>query len=128
MYWYLTQPYLVDCIFMKHFTIMHCVYFLIAAAPSAPEPFVRNCTDITYQSFVLLWDPPSDNGGEYISHYSVTGTPDDISNITDDTVLPFPFPILTPNTVYTFNISANNSVGFGEELSIECTTPGEGEK
>ena len=38
------------------------------------------------------------------------------------------FSDLTPNTMYTFNVSANNSLGFGKELSIKCNTPGEGEE
>ena len=38
------------------------------------------------------------------------------------------FSDLTPNTMYTFNVSAKNSLGFGKELSIKCNTPGEGEE
>ena len=38
------------------------------------------------------------------------------------------FSDLTPNTMYTFNVNGNNSLGFGEELSIKCNTPGEGEE
>ena len=33
---------------------------------------------------------------------------------------------LTPNTIYTFNVSANNSLGFGDSASVQCTTTGNG--
>ena len=112
------------------FVLVKVLYFTnssILASPSAPEVSSPNCTNITYQSLVLQWNPPSDNGGgESITHYSITRTPDDISIITDTTMRNFSD--LTPNTMYTFNVSANNSLGFGKELSIKCNTPGEGEE
>ena len=33
---------------------------------------------------------------------------------------------LTPNTEYNFSVRAINSVGFGDELVISCTTLGNG--
>ena len=35
---------------------------------------------------------------------------------------------LLPNTEYTFTVSANNSVGFGNSTTTKCTTPGESKK
>ena len=79
-------------------------------------------TGITYDSCELEWNPPSDNGGggQVISHYSVTGTPDDISIITNSTM--YTRPDLTPNTIYTFNVSANNSLVFGDPAVVQCST------
>ena len=77
------------------------------------------CTNITYQSIILQWNPPSDNGGESVQ-YNITGTPDDISIITDNTMVDISN--LTANTEYNFVVRANNSVGFGDELYIQCTT------
>ena len=73
----------------------------------------------------LQWSLPSDNGGggdEAIMGYNIIGTPDnsDVTN-TMDTI-----PNLTPNTIYTFNVSASNSLGFGDDLVINCTTLGNG--
>ena len=81
------------------------------------------CTYITYQSLILQWNPPSDDGGESVQ-YNITGTPDDISIITDNTMMAIPN--LTPNTEYNFSVRAINSVGFGDELYIQCTTLGNG--
>ena len=81
------------------------------------------CTDITYQSLVLKWNPPSDDGGESIQ-YSITGAPDDISIITDNTMMKIPK--LTPNTEYNFVVKASNVVGPGNELPKTCTTLGNG--
>ena len=92
------------------------------ATPS--KPLNLNLTRITYDSCELEWNPPSDNGGggQVITHYSVTGTPDDISIITNNTM--YTHPDLTPNTTYTFNVSANNSLGFGDPASVQCNTTG----
>ena len=64
-----------------------------------------------------------DDGGE-ITQYSITGTPDDISNITKDTMITITN--LSPNTDYTFYVSATNSLGLGETASVQCITPGNG--
>ena len=92
------------------------------ASPSKPLDLIL--THIRYDSCELEWNPPSDNGGggQVISHYSVTGTPDDISRVTTTTM--DTVPDLTPNTIYTFNVSANNSLGFGDAAIIQCNTTG----
>ena len=92
------------------------------ATPSEPVDLIL--TRITYDSCELEWTPPSDNGGggQVISRYSITGTPDDISIITGSTM--DTRPDLTPNTIYTFNVSANNSLGFGDPAIIQCITIG----
>ena len=81
-------------------------------------------TRITYESCELEWNPPSDNGGggQVISHYSVIRTPDDISNITEDTMINITN--LSPNTKYTFSVCANNSLGFGDPAIVQCNTTG----
>ena len=99
---------------------MHILFIL--AVPSAPEISSPNCTNITYQSLVLQWNPPSDDGGESVQ-YNITGAPDEYSNIIDTMRY---ISNLTPNTEYNFVVRAINSVGFGEELYIECTTLGNG--
>ena len=74
----------------------------------------------------LQWSPPSDNGGgQAITQYSIIGTPDNIS-ISDVTNTMDTIPNLTPNTTYNFNVSARNSLGFGDDLVISCTTLGNG--
>ena len=94
------------------------------ATPSNPVDLI--VTRITYDSCELEWNPPSDNGGggQVISHYSITGTHDDIniSDITGSTM--YTRPDLTPNTIYTFNVSANNSLGFGDPAIVQCNTTG----
>ena len=73
---------------------------------------------------MLDWDIPVDDGGE-ITQYNITGTPDDISNITKDTMITITN--LSPNTEYTFYVSATNSLGLGETASVQCITlPGNG--
>ena len=101
------------------------MFIFLKARPS--WPLLPTCTNITYQSLVLHWNPPSDDGGggESISHYSVTGTHDSINNITNNTMIILN---LTPNTMYTFSVRANNSVGFGMETLVMCTTTGNGNK
>ena len=98
------------------------LYIYYLATPS--EPVDLNLTRIRYDSCQLEWTPPSDNGGggQVISHYSVTGTPDDISIITGNTM--YTRQDLTPNTIYTFNVSANNSLGFGDPAVVQCNTTG----
>ena len=99
------------------------LYIYYLATPS--EPVDLNLTRIRYDSCELEWNPPSDNGGgQVISHYSVTGTPDDISSITDSDNRMYTRPDLTPNTAYTFNVRANNSLGFGDPAVIHCNTTG----
>ena len=92
------------------------------ASPS--EPLDLNLTRMTYNSCEFEWNPPSDNGGggEVISHYRVTRTPDDISNITEDTMITITN--LSPNTEYTFSVSTNNSLGFGDPDIVQCNTTG----
>ena len=83
------------------------------------------CTNPTASSVTLVWSPPSDNGGEIISHYEVTGTPDDISIIT--TMTSITVSDLTPLTEYTFTVRANNTLGFSNSsVDAMCTTRGEG--
>ena len=90
------------------------------------EPLDLNVNHITFDSCELEWNLPSDigGGGQVISHYSIIGTPDDISDITEDTMIKIHN--LAPNTIYTFNVSANNSLGFGDSASVQCTTTGNG--
>ena len=96
----------------------------LTAVPTPPEPLPPNCTDVRNDSLILQWNPPSDNGGgQAISQYSIIGTPGDI-NISDVTNTMDTIPNLTPNTIYTFNVRASNSLGFGDDLVISCTTLG----
>ena len=96
---------------------------IMIATPS--EPLNLILTRITYDSCELEWNPPSDNGGggQVISHYSITGTPDDI-NISYIINTMITIPNLTPNTEYTFNVSATNSLGLGDPAIVQCSTTG----
>ncbi len=76
---------------------------------------------------MLVLTPPTDNGGETISHYAVTVTAGDI-NITT-TMTSLLVSDLTPLTEYTFTVRANNTVGYSDYSdTVMCTTPGEGNK
>ena len=91
------------------------------AVPSPPNNLI--CTNITYQSVTLQWSPPTDNGGESISHYNITWSPNSDIKVTEDMSLSITG--LSPNIEYMFTVSANNSVGFGNSTFTKCTTPGE---
>ena len=106
---------------LQYYQYFHILFIL--AVPSAPEISSPNCTNIMNSSLILQWNPPSDDGGESVQ-YNITGAPDDISIITNNTMMNISN--LTPNTEYNFSARAINSVGFGEELSIQCTTLGNG--
>ena len=102
---------------------MYISYLFIIALPT--EPSDLTVTRITYDSCELQWNPPSDNGGggQVISHYSITGTPDDINiNHINNTMITIHN--LTPNTEYTFNVMAGNSLGLGDPASVQCNTTG----
>ena len=104
------------------FKLYYMLSLFMIATPS--ELLNLSVTHITYESCELEWTPPSDNGGggKVISHYSVAGTPDDISIITGNTM--YTRQDLTPNTIYTFNVSATNSLGFGDPAIVQCNTTG----
>ena len=111
-----------NIILVNHIKCSIIICLFIIALPT--EPLDLSVTRITYNSCELEWNLPSDIGDESISHYSIIGTPDDISDITEDTMITIID--LMPNTMYTFNVSANNSLGFGESASVQCTTTGNG--
>ena len=92
------------------------------ATPSEPLDLIL--TRITYDSCELEWNPPCDNGGggESIIGYSIIGTPDDVSRDPSNTM--DTIPDLTPNTIYIFSVSANNSLGFGDPAIVQCNTTG----
>ena len=115
--------YLLQVTHTYAYTYQYIHILFILAVPSAPELSSHNCMNIMSSSLILQWNPPSDDGGKSI-HYNVIGTPDDISFITDNTMMAIPN--LTPNTEYKFVVRAINSVGFGDELYIQCTTLGNG--
>ena len=102
---------------LQYYQYFHNLFIL--AVPSAPDVSPPTCTNITYSSLILQWNPPSDDGGESVQ-YNIIGTPGDISIITNNTMMEISN--LTPNTEYNFVVRANNSVGFGDELSTQCTT------
>ena len=73
---------------------------------------------------MLVLTPPTDNGGEAITHYEVTVTPGDISSTTMTSLL---VSDLTPLTNYTFAVRANNTLGYSNySVTVMCSTPGEG--
>ena len=94
------------------------------AVPGPPN--YLTCTNITYWSVTLQWSSPTDNGGESISHYFITWSPNSSEEITED--MSFPITDLSPNTEYTFTVSANNSVGIGNGTSMTCTILQESKK
>ncbi len=70
---------------------------------------------------MLVLTPPTDNGGESITHYAVTVTPGDI-NITT-TMTSLLVSDLSPVTEYTFTVRANNTVGYSDySNTVMCTT------
>ena len=100
-------------------------YIFLTAPPSEP----LNLNSIArYDSCELEWNTPSDNGegDESIMGYNIIGTPDDI-NISDVTNTTITIPNLKPNTIYTFNVRASNSLGLGDPVSVQCNTTGNSE-
>ena len=75
---------------------------------------------------MLRWDLPTDNGGKNISYYNITWSHISVDKPNKDRSLPITD--LLPNTKYTLTISANNSVGFGNNTSTNCITLGESKK
>ena len=81
---------------------------------------------------MLQWSPPSFNGGSEITHYIINVTPSPSDDSTcpggqcNTTGLSFNVTGLTPNVQYQFNISAVNSAGVGNAVTISTTTVGVG--
>ena len=98
--------------------IKHNVIMNFLAVPSPPNNLT--CTNIISNSITLEWSPPTDNGGTSISHYTVTWSPNSDIKVIEDVSLSITG--LSPNTEYTFTVSANNSVGIGNSTSTKCTT------
>ena len=77
------------------------------------------CTNVPNDSLTLQWSKPTDNGGEEELQYNITGNRSVVVNgskrIFDD---------LEPLRLYSFNITAGNSVGYWPAASVNCTTEG----
>ena len=94
----------------------------LLAPPTVPVS--PSCSDITYNSITVVWYPPVDNGGEPVSHYTITqSSPGDTSTTTTTTTTTTTITDLLPLTHYTFTISANNSQGYSNDSAVvNCTT------
>ncbi|HZS74515.1 MAG TPA: fibronectin type III domain-containing protein, partial [Candidatus Nitrosotalea sp.] len=76
----------------------------------------------------LLWSAPTDNGGSPITGYTIERSLDSgttwntISSNTGSTATTFSDTGLTPNTTYTYRVSAINVVGTGSASNIASAT------
>lgn len=80
-----------------------------AAAPGAPT--IGLVTKINSTSATVRFTPPSSNGGASITGYTATSNPGNI--IGQGSSSPIVVTGLTPNTTYTFTVTATNFVGTG---------------
>ena len=94
-------------------------------------------TSLINEPVYLQWDPPGDGGGDTVN-YIITVSPSPSTNNTDSTgctcvgetcITSFTSCNVTGlmfGVTYSFNISANNSVGMSDEVSGEVTVPARG--
>ena len=88
--------------------------------PVAPMTLPGTPVDITIESegsgALISWSPPISNGGSQITGYTITSSVGDISVTTEETSILIEG--LNDEIEYTFLVTANNSIGAGEQSGI----------
>ena len=92
--------------------------------PSSPTDLTTSITNIssTNCDCTVSWSAPS-SGGDTITGYTITGSPDNLSGITDGSITTFTFTGLLVNTLYTFTVTASNRAGPSFPATVTVTTP-----
>lgn len=109
----------------------HITDCFLPAVPSAPiSPMSPSQT---YQSILLQWTPPLDNGGDTVN-YIITVFPHPsggncIGGTCQTNNTSYNVTGLMFGVTYTISITANNTVGMSvnSNVSVEVTVPGEGD-
>jgi hypothetical protein len=81
-----------------------------ATVPGAPTGVDASPSDA---SAFVTWVAPSSNGGDAITGYTVTSSPEGHTANVDGNTLQASVPGLTNGTAYTFTVTATNTVGTG---------------
>ncbi len=96
---------------------------------TAPQPPTNlSATAVSQSQINLSWNAPSDNGGSTITGYQIESSTDSgstwstiVSN-TGSTSTTYSNTGLTPNTTYTYRVSAINSVGTSSPSNVSSAT------
>lgn len=96
---------------------------------TAPQPPTNlSATAVSQSQINLSWNAPSDNGGSAITGYQIESSTDSgstwstiVSN-TGSTSTTYSNTGLTPNTAYTYRVSAINSVGTSSPSNVTSAT------
>ena len=94
------------------------------SVPSSPTDLTTSITNIssTNCDCTVSWSAPS-SGGDTITGYTITGSPDNLSGTTDGSITTFTFTGLLVNTLYTFTVTASNRAGPSFPATVTVTTP-----
>ena len=85
---------------------------VLQTLPVPPEaPLAPSCTDPQGLQLQVVWSAPFDNGSPITAYTIYTNATEDPRVITDLSTLESFFSSLTPNTIYGFQVTANNSAG-----------------
>ena len=87
----------------------------LTGMPANPLPYDPTAVTAVagFQSAVVTWQPPTFDGGNGVSSYTVTASPGGGTATVGGTVLNATVSGLTTGTSYTFTVTATNSVGAG---------------
>jgi hypothetical protein len=89
---------------------------VVVTASVAPDPPTHVQASPLDSSATVTWSPPSSDGGDPISSYTVTSSPDGQSIQTPDgATTAATVSGLTNGTAYTFTVHATNGIGSGSE-------------
>ena len=102
---------------------------MLGESPTVPGEPNNITVNTTCNSLTVSWLPPGEDGGSNVTDYNVT-----VVNGTEDGPLLESVPTggnttvritsLKPNTLYTIQVRARNSVGTGDADSVNVTTMG----
>ena len=92
-------------------------------SPSSPRNASSSIAVTDVISSTITWDIPSSDGGTAITGYTITGSPGNLSGSTNASTRTFTFTPLSPDTLYTFTITAVNIIGNSDPVTLTVTTP-----
>ena len=92
-------------------------------SPSSPRNISSTISVTDVITSTITWDTPSSNGGASITGYTLTGSPGNLSGSTNASTRTFAFTPLSPDTLYTFTVTAVNIIGNSDSATLTVTTP-----